>query len=154
MGVENRKYPRYNIWRTARIATLDGSTAPADLLDISRGGARLKFKQPASLPEQFLLKLGGNIQRWSRVAWHSDKEIGVEFLAAPQEAADPEVKRAVLIKCPRTGKRIPTGIQLSVPGDLNRILKVRRFTHCPFCKVVHGWVPSDATLGEVLTSCT
>jgi hypothetical protein len=152
MSVENRKYPRHSIWRPARIATLDGSTARADLLDISQGGARLKVKQPASLPEQFLLMLSGNIQRWSRLAWHSGKEVGVEFLAAPEEPADPEAKRAVLITCPRTSKRIPTGIQLSVPGDLSKILKVRRFTHCPFCKIVHGWLPSDATLGEVSIS--
>lgn len=152
MGTENRKYQRQPIWRAARIATIDGSNAAAELLDISQGGARLKVKQPANLPNQFLLKLGGNIQRWSRVAWYSEKEVGVEFLTTPQEAGEPEAKRLVLIKCPKTGKHIPTGIELTAAGDLNKILKVRRFTQCPICKLVHGWVPTDATLREVSMS--
>jgi hypothetical protein len=152
MGIDNRKHPRRKIGAPARIGMVDGSTAAAGVLDISQGGARLKVRQPGILPEQFLLNLGGKLERWSRIAWRSDKEIGVEFLATPQEAADPAAKRAVFIKCPRTGKTIRTGIQLTVPSDLDRISNTRRFTQCPVCKVVHSWLPSEASLDEVSIS--
>lgn len=149
MGIENRKHPRLKIGLPARIGMADDSIVAASVLDISQDGARLKVRYPGILPEQFLLDLGGRIKRWSHIVWRSDKEIGVEFLATPQECNDPAAKRAVLIKCPRTGKSIQTGIQLTATGDLAKISTARRFTQCPICKVVHGWTPSDASLDKV-----
>src|ERR1019366_8902053 len=109
-------------------------------------GVRLKVGSPDSLPEQFMLKLADKLHRWSRIAWRSSEEIGVEFLSAPQAPADSKAKRSVLIQCPRTGRRISTGIRLTVADDLKILSGVRRFTQCPCCKVVHGWMPSDASL--------
>jgi len=149
MGAEKRKYPRLEIDLLARIEMADGSTAPGTMLDLSPGGARLKVRQAGNLPEQFLLQLGGTVRRWSRIAWRSNTEIGVEFLAPPQEPADSAGKRAVLIKCPKTGKRVATGVQLTAPHDLNTLSTARRFTQCPSCKVVHGWTPADAFLEEL-----
>jgi hypothetical protein len=148
MGAEKRKFPRRKIDILAQIEMADASTAPGTVLDLSQGGVRLKVRQAGNLPEQFLLKLGSRVQRWSRIAWRSDTEIGVEFLAVPQEPTDDTAKRAVLIKCPNTGKRVATGIQLTAPHDLNKMSTARRFTQCPSCKVVHGWTPADAFLAE------
>jgi hypothetical protein len=153
MGAEKRKFPRLKIDLLARIEMADGSTAPGTMLDLSQGGVRLKVRQPGNLPEQFLLRLAGGVRRWSRIAWRSDTEIGVEFLAAPQEPADGAAKRAVVIKCPNTGKRVATGIQLMEPHDLNTLSTARRFTQCPSCRVVHGWTPADAFLEEIPNSC-
>lgn len=129
-----------------QIDTADGSTLRGDLLDLSQGGVRLKVDDPDSLPEQFMLNLSDRIHRWSRIAWRSAEEIGVEFLSAPQAPADSEARCSVLIKCPRTGRNISTGIRLTVADDLNKLSGVRRFTQCPSCDVVHGWTPSDASL--------
>ena len=148
MGIEKRKFPRRRIDLLAQIEMADASTARGTVLDLSQSGARLKVWQAANLPEQFLLKLGRRVQRWSRIAWRSDTEVGVEFLAVPQEPADEAAKRSVFIKCPKTGKRVATGIQLTVPHDLNKMSAARRFTRCPSCKVVHGWTPAEAFLQE------
>jgi PilZ domain len=127
----------------------DGSTARGAVLDLSQGGVRLKVRQPDILPEQFLLKLGSRIQRWSRIAWCSGQEIGVEFLAASRDPTGRVAKRSVLIRCPKTGKHIPTGIRLTALDDLNKISRARRLTQCSLCNVIHGWTPADAYLEEL-----
>jgi hypothetical protein len=146
MGTENRKFARRSIDLIVRLEMADGSAFRGTLLDLSQGGARLKVRYPQNLPEQFMLKLAGKLHRWSRIAWRSAQEIGVEFLSAPQTPADSEARRLVLIKCPKTGKSISTGIRLTVADDLDRLSRARRFTQCRTCKAVHGWLPSDASL--------
>jgi hypothetical protein len=146
MESENRKFNRRNIDLAVQIELADGSTVRGILLDLAEGGVRLKVRHPANLPEQFMLKLGERLHRWARIAWRSTEEIGVEFLPAPQAPADGEAKRSVLIRCPKTGRNIPTGIRLTAADDLGKLSRARRFTQCPVCKVVHGWLPSDASL--------
>jgi PilZ domain len=144
MKSENRKFTRRDIDLVVNIETDDGSTICGTLLDLSQGGVRLKVRNPDILPEQFMLKLSAKLHRRSRIAWRSAEEIGVEFLSAPQAPADSDAKCLVLIKCPRTGRNISTGIRLTVADDLSKLSGARRFTQCPSCKVVHGWMPSDA----------
>jgi hypothetical protein len=151
MKTENRKFTRRNIDSVVQIETDDGSTVFGTLLGLSQGGARLKVSNPDSLPEQFMLKLSDTLHRRSRIAWRSADEIGVELLSAAQAPADIEAKRSVLIKCPKTGRNISTGIRLTVANDLSKLSTARRFTQCPSCKVVHGWTPSDASLGSAST---
>jgi hypothetical protein len=107
---------------------------------------RLKVSHPDNLPEQFRVKLTSRLHRWSRIAWRTADEIGVEFLPAPQASADNEAKHPVLIRCPNTGRNISTGVRLTAADDLGKLSRARRFTQCPFCKTVHGWLPGDATL--------
>jgi hypothetical protein len=146
MESESRKFNRRIIDPAVQIELADGSTVRGVLLDLSEGGVRLKVRHPENLPEQFMLKLGERLHRWSRIAWRSTEEIGVEFSPAPQASADREAKRSVLIRCPNTGRNIPTGIRLTAADDLGKLSRARRFTQCPVCKVVHGWLPSDASL--------
>jgi hypothetical protein len=146
MGTENRKFTRRDIDLAVRIETVEGRNIRAALLDVSQGGVRLAVANPESVPEQFMLKLSNTLHRWSRVVWRSAEQIGVEFLSAPQALADGKAKRSIIIKCPKTGRIISTGIRLTVADDLSKLSNVRRFTQCPSCKVVHGWMPSDASL--------
>jgi hypothetical protein len=151
MGTENRKFTRRAIDLVVQIDTDDGSTVRGELLDLSQGGVRLKVSNPDGLPDQFMLKLSNKLDRRSRIVWRSTDEIGVEFMSAPQATADSKYKRSVLIKCPKTGRDIFTGIRLTTADDLNKLPAVRRFTQCPSCKVVHGWTPNEALLMEIPT---
>jgi len=146
MGTENRRFTRRNIDLVVQIELTDGSTVRGVLADLSQGGVRLKVRSPDGLPEHFMLKLSDTLHRWSRIAWRSADEIGVEFVSAPQVPTDRRAKRIVHIKCPKTGKSIPTGFQLTTADDLSTLSDVRRFAQCPHCRVVHGWNPSDALL--------
>jgi hypothetical protein len=146
MKADNRKFNRRGIDLTVQIELADGSTARGTLLDLSEGGVRLKVRHPDNLPEQFLVKLTSRLERWARVVWRTAEEVGLEFLAVPQTSADSEPKHAVLIRCPKTGRNISTGVRLTAAADLTKLSRARRFTQCPCCKAVHSWLPSDATL--------
>jgi PilZ domain len=149
MTTEKRKFPRRHIDLSAEIEMVDGSSLRCDLSDLSQGGVRLRVPHPDNLPEQFLLKLSSRLRRWSRIAWRTAEEVGVEFLAAPQAPADEAARRSVVIQCPKTAKSIPTGIRLTSAADLDKLSPVRRFTQCAHCKAVHGWLPADACLEPV-----
>ena len=146
MKADNRKFSRRGIDLTIEIELADGAIARGTLLDLSEGGVRLKVRHPDNLPEQFLVKLTSRLQRWARVVWRSAEEVGLEFLAAPQAPAETEPKHPVLIRCPKTGRNISTGVRLTAAGDLAKLSRARRFTQCPCCKAVHSWLPGDATL--------
>lgn len=143
---DKRKFPRRNIDLTAQIEMVDGSTLACELADLSQGGVRLKVRHPDNLPEQFRIKLSSRLHRWARVAWRSADEVGVEFLAAPQVPAEEAARRTLFIVCPKARKLIPTGVRLTSASDIEKLSPVRRFTQCPRCAAVHGWMPSDATL--------
>jgi hypothetical protein len=147
MTTENRKFNRRNIDQVVQIELADGSSVRGVVLDLSETGVRLKVRYPDNLPEQFMVKLGERLHRWSRIASRSTDEIGVDFLPAPLAPADSEAKHSVLIKCPKTGKNISTGLRLTAADDLGKLSRARRFTQCPCCKTVHSWLPSDASLG-------
>jgi hypothetical protein len=146
MGTENRKFARRDIDLTIQIDVADSSTAGGDLVDLSQGGARLKVSRPDRLPEQFMLKLSESLHRWVRIAWRSMDEIGVEFVSPSQTPIDKKGKVGVHITCPKTGKTISTGFQLTTASDLSSLSDIRRFTQCAHCKVVHGWNPRDVSL--------
>jgi hypothetical protein len=146
MGTENRKFARRDIDLSIQIDMADGSTAGGVLVDLSEGGARLKVSGPDLLPEQFMLKLSGSLQRWVRIAWRSIDAIGVEFVSAPQPPINRKDRCSVHIRCPRTGRTISTGFQLTTASDLRNLSDIRRFTQCAHCKVVHGWNPREASL--------
>jgi hypothetical protein len=146
MKAENRKFNRRGIDLAIQIELADGSVARGTVLDLSEGGVRLRVRHPDNLPEQFTLRLTGRLQRWARVVWRSAEEIGVEFLAARRASTGAEPKQSVLIRCPKTGRNISTGVRLTASDDLAKLSRARRFTQCPCCKVVHSWLPSDAIL--------
>jgi hypothetical protein len=150
MGVENRKYPRQEITLTVCIEASDGSRTSCWLSDLSQTGARLAVAQAETIPEQFMLLLSGEMQRWCRVVWRTGQEVGVRFEARSQGADHPpedvRPKRFVMIKCPRTRRSISTGIRAHDTDELGKLPNVRRFAQCPYCEVVHGWSVSEATL--------
>jgi hypothetical protein len=145
-ATDKRKFPRRHIDLTAQIEMVDGSILACDLADLSQGGVRLKVRHPDNLPEQFRIKLSSRLHRWARIAWRSADEVGVEFLAVPQAPGEEAARRTVFIVCPKTRRKIPTGIRLTSAGDLDKISPVRRFTQCSHCAAVHGWMPADASL--------
>jgi hypothetical protein len=67
----------------------------------------------------------------------------VEFVPFPQPSVQRGAKPSVFIKCPETGKDISTGIQLT-SGDLSKLPNIRRYTQCPHCRRLHGWMPNEA----------
>jgi PilZ domain-containing protein len=149
MGIENRKYPRQEITLTVCIEASDGARTSCWLSDLSQTGARLAVGQAGTLPEQFMLLLSDEMQRWCRVVWRTGQEVGVCFETRSQGADRPpeqRPKRFVMITCPQTRRSISTGVRVHDANELGKLPNVRRFAQCPHCKVVHGWSLSEATI--------
>jgi hypothetical protein len=53
------------------------------MADLSATGARLLVKQPATLPDEFILLLShtGQLRRKCSVTWRAETEVGVKFTA-------------------------------------------------------------------------
>ena len=86
MRDEHRKHRRQTLRYRAYVDLCDGLPVRAcRLLDVSEQGAQLIMDSAATLPDQFVLLLaeGGQVQRQCRVAWRSEKQIGIRFLTAP-----------------------------------------------------------------------
>lgn len=146
MGPESRKHTRHKLRSTIHIQMVDGSIVPGGLLDISESGARVEISPSRTLPDRFVLKLSQRLSRWARIMWRSGDEIGVKFVEGPDLALADNQKRRVLFKCPRTNQTAPTGIALWTDDDLKMLAAVKRFSHCPYCNLSHGWLASEAFL--------
>lgn len=87
---ELRRSPRIPKRQAAFIAERgNGRQIPCTIWDISEHGARLAAPHPKALPSTFTLFLSrdGTSQKYCRVAWRSEAQIGVQFL----EECDDEV---------------------------------------------------------------
>jgi hypothetical protein len=53
----------------------------------------------------------------------------------------------VMVKCPQTGRAIPTGITIDRESFRRRPVFYSR-THCPSCRIDHAWFAQDAWVDE------
>jgi hypothetical protein len=53
----------------------------------------------------------------------------------------------VMIKCPITGRDVPTGIVLS-PSEFERATLEGNVVRCPECGRIHSWTRADARLDD------
>ena len=75
---DKRSASRRPLELAVRIATV--SLTPGLLADVSQTGARLKISSADTLPDEFLLVMNSNVQRWCRTMWRSYGEAGVQFV--------------------------------------------------------------------------
>ena len=53
----------------------------------------------------------------------------------------------VMVRCPQTGRAIPTGIKIDRESFRRRPVFYSR-THCPTCQIDHTWFAQDAWVHE------
>ena len=53
----------------------------------------------------------------------------------------------VMVKCPQTGRAIPTGIETDRESFGRSTVFFSR-THCPICRTVHAWFAREAWVYE------
>jgi hypothetical protein len=53
----------------------------------------------------------------------------------------------VMVRCPQTGRAIPTGIKIDRESFRRRPVFYSR-THCPTCQIDHTWFAQDAWVRE------
>ena len=55
----------------------------------------------------------------------------------------PERERALMIRCPKTGRAVPTGKYVDFAAFRSSPVFFSR-THCPLCREMHEWFARDA----------
>jgi hypothetical protein len=79
MSADLRKHMRRPLDIRAYVETL----TEVSVADVSETGAKLVVKDPASLPDEFLIRLRPDLRKWCRVRWRDADEVGIEFIAPP-----------------------------------------------------------------------
>jgi hypothetical protein len=79
MSADLRKHMRRPLDIRAYVETL----TEVSLADVSETGAKLVVKDPASLPDEFLIRLRPDLRKWCRIRWRGADEVGIEFIAPP-----------------------------------------------------------------------
>jgi len=78
--VDNRSAFRYKTSRPAKIMLDDGNRIECIVRDISTKGARLELTAPTKTPDQFVLFIRGQNQRFHcNVVWRNENVMGVRY---------------------------------------------------------------------------
>lgn len=79
MAANLRKHQR----RTVELRAYVETPTACSVADVSETGAKLLVKDPASIPDEFLLRLRPNLRKWCRVVWRGAEQVGIEFITTP-----------------------------------------------------------------------
>jgi hypothetical protein len=79
---ENRAAARKGIWCVCSVYTESGSVREGIILDISKTGARIRFRNRGTLPPIVKIKASRiGLNRFARVVWQTTYDAGLEFIA-------------------------------------------------------------------------
>jgi hypothetical protein len=79
MAANLRKHQRRRVDVSAYVET----PTRCSVADVSETGAKLIVKDPASLPDEFLLRLRPDLRKWCRVIWRGAGQVGIKFISTP-----------------------------------------------------------------------
>jgi len=78
---ENRGMPRKGVWCVCSVYTEGGAAREGIILDVSKSGARIRFRNRGTLPEIVKIKASRiGLNRFARVAWQTTFDAGLEFI--------------------------------------------------------------------------
>ncbi len=86
---ENRRMPRKGVWCVCSVYTEGGEAREGIILDVSKTGARIRFRSRGTLPEIVKIKASRiGLNRYARVAWQTTFDAGLEFIVnSPKQDA-------------------------------------------------------------------
>lgn len=81
-GRARRKSGRRDFHYSAILVGPDNRQWSASIIDISETGAQLQLQDTQSVPDEFLLMIGGksDVRRECHIRWRSETRIGVQFM--------------------------------------------------------------------------
>ncbi|MCR9271011.1 MAG: PilZ domain-containing protein [Henriciella sp.] len=78
---ENRRGPRKGLWCVCSVFSEAGEVREGIILDVSKTGARIRFRSRGSLPRVVKIKASRiGLNRYARVVWQSTFDAGLEFI--------------------------------------------------------------------------
>jgi hypothetical protein len=119
--VEQRRSPRRAALMQASIFhPLQTEHLNCTVRDISQDGAMVEFPQPKGLPSLFWLRLDGEATlRLCTIAWHSERQLGVEFSEQIMERRRTErwAQTRAAFSAPRPPRQSPA-IETIIPAPI------------------------------------
>lgn len=78
---ENRRGLRKDLWCVCSVETKGGEKREGVIIDISKSGARVRFRSRGTLPNVVRIKASRiGLKRFARVIWQSAFDAGLEFV--------------------------------------------------------------------------
>lgn len=93
---DKRAAARRELSHTVHIATGVSPPLECRMTDVSLIGARLSVHDSATVPQQFMIMINSNLNRWCDVMWRSGNAVGVQF-AKPPKTISRKPKPAILV---------------------------------------------------------
>ena len=85
---EKRRGARKGIWCVCSILTEAGDIREGIILDVSKTGARVRFRSRGTLPRVVKIKASRiGLNRYARVVWQSTFDAGFEFIPDKKSAS-------------------------------------------------------------------
>lgn len=86
---ENRRAARKGVWCVCSVYSEGGAVREGIILDVSKSGARIRFRDRGTLPSIVKIKASRiGLNRFARVAWQTTFDAGLEFIvSAPKQKA-------------------------------------------------------------------
>lgn len=79
---DKRRGARKGIWCVCSVFTEGGAAREGIILDVSKTGARIRFRNRGTLPSIIKIKASRiGLNRFARVVWQSTFDAGIEFIA-------------------------------------------------------------------------
>lgn len=73
--------PRKNVWCVCALSTNSENSREAIIIDVSRTGARVRFRQRCRLPGKVRIKAGRlGLNRMAEVVWQDNYNAGLRFI--------------------------------------------------------------------------
>lgn len=78
---DKRRAPRKGLWCVCSIYTEGGAVREGIILDVSKTGARIRFRSRGTLPDIVRLKASRiGLNRFARVVWQTSFDAGLDFI--------------------------------------------------------------------------
>jgi len=78
----HRRGARKTLWCVCSVETRGGEVREGVIVDVSKTGARIRFRSRGTLPGVVRIKASRiGLSRFARVVWQSDFDAGLEFVA-------------------------------------------------------------------------
>ncbi len=80
-GTDNRRVSRKDLWCVCVVETKGGELREGVIIDVSKTGARVRFRSRGKLPRIVRIKASRiGLKRFARVVWQSAFDAGLEFV--------------------------------------------------------------------------
>jgi len=84
-AANNRRGARKDLWCVCSVETKGGEIREGVIVDISKSGARIRFRSRGTLPSVVRVKASRiGLKRFARVVWQSTFDAGLEFVPDDQ----------------------------------------------------------------------